>query len=164
MADLVDYNRFTSDPEVTKFMMFRPHQDLVESAASIDKLQQRYATGDCFRWGIALKESDQLIGMIDLLRFNESDRSCSFAYMLCRDQWNHGYGTEALRAVLDFGFSTLDLERIEADHMAENGASGAIMAKSGMKRQAVIPQAYEKDGTKHDAVRYAITRDQWRQK
>lgn len=45
MADLVDYNRFTSDPEVTKFMMFRSHQDLVESAASIDKLQQRYATG-----------------------------------------------------------------------------------------------------------------------
>lgn len=164
MADLSDYNRFTSDTEVTKYMLFRPHQSLDESAASIEKLQQRYAAGNCFRWGTALKETNQLIGMIDLLRFDESTHSCSFAYMLSRDHWNLGYGTEALRAVLDFGFSQLGLERIEADHMAENAASGAVMAKAGMRYIGTTPKAYEKDGRQYDAVHYAITRDQWLRK
>ncbi len=159
--DLVDYFRFTSDPEVTKYMLFQPHRDLNASAASIEKALLRYEESDFFRWGIVRKDTGRLIGMIDLLRFREADKSCNFAYMLAQDQWGQGYGSEALAAVVDFGFSQLQLDRIEADHMVPNCASGAIMRKIGMKYTKTIPNAYEKDGISYDAVQYSITRQQW---
>lgn len=161
MEDLRDYYRFTGDPEVTRYMLFRTHQDLSEAAASIEKWTARYSAGRCYHWGIALRENDQLIGIIDLLHFRQEDSTCSFAYLLGKAFWGRGYMTEALRAVMEFGFSQLELERMEADHIAENAASGAVMRKVGMSCRGTIPGKYEKDNSLHDAVGYAITREEW---
>jgi ribosomal-protein-alanine N-acetyltransferase len=159
----VYYERIGSSPEVTKYMLFQPHRDIPESVASIKKALGRYREGRCYRFCIALRDTDELIGVIEPLRFNETDNSCSFAYMLGKDYWGQGYGTEALRAVLDFLFGEMGMERVEADHMAENTASGAVMRKAGMIRTGVVPGKYQKDGTCHDAVCYCITREQWEQ-
>lgn len=161
MADLSDYFRVTGNPEVTKYMLFRTHGDLSQAAASIEKWAARYETGRCYHWGIALAETGELIGVIDLLRFDEAAESGSFAYMLGEAFWGQGYGTEALRAVFDFGFREMGLQKIEADHMAENAASGAVMRKVGMTCQGTSPGKYEKDGTRYDAVAYAIDCGTW---
>lgn len=161
MDDLEDYYRFTGDPEVTKYMNFQTHQDLLESAASIEKWAARYASRRSYHWGIALKDTGRLIGVIDLLSFNAEKSCCSFAYMLGKDFWGQGYGTEALAAVVAFAFTRMEMEIIEADHFLENTGSGAVMRKAGMTYQETIPGKYEKDGISHDAVRYAITRDSW---
>lgn len=161
MDDLADYYRFTGDPEVTKYMHFQTHRDLSEAAASIEKWAARYATGRSYHWGIVLQETGQLMGMIDLLRFDEENSTCQFAYMLGKEFWGRGYMTEALRAVVDFGFSRLKLQRIEADYMAENGGSGAVMRKAGLTCLGMTPGKIEKNGIRHDAVSYAITRQEW---
>lgn len=161
MDDLPECFRFTGNPEVTRYMLFQTHGDLSETAASIGKWVARYETGRCYHWGIALKESNRLIGVIDLLRFEEEAGTCSFAYMLAEEYWGRGYMTEALTAVIDFGFSQMELQCIHADHMAENKASGAVMRKAGMTCTGVIPGRYEKNGKPQDAVQYSITREQW---
>lgn len=155
------YARLGSDPEVTKFMLFSPHRDISQSVASIEKALRRYREGRCYRFCIALRETGELIGVIEPLRFDEEKDSCSFAYMLGREFWGRGYGTEALTAVLDFLFRDMELEQVQADHMESNAASGAVMRKAGMTYQGTIPGAYEKDGILHDAPQYAITRSQW---
>lgn len=162
MDDLENYYHHVSGSEkVTRYMLFQPHRNMAETAASLEKALSRYATGRYYHWGIALKETNELIGVIDLLRFDESNDSCSFAYMLGEQFWGQGYGTEAVQAVFDFGFQEMELQRIEADHMAENGASGAVMRKVGMVYQGAVPGKYEKNGVLHDAIMYAITRQQW---
>lgn len=163
MADLEDLYRFTSSENVTQYMLFKPHKSLADSVASIEKGLARYASGRSYHWGIALKASNQLIGMIDLLRFEEESGSCSFAYMLAEEFWGKGYGTEAVRAVFDFGFREMELNCIEADHMADNAASGAVMRKCGMTYRHTVPSKYEKNGSLHDAVVYAITWQEWMQ-
>lgn len=155
------FERIGSEAEVTRFMLFSPHRDISESAASIEKALQRYETGRCYRFCIALKDTDQLIGVIEPLRFDENTSACSFAYMLGRDYWGQGYGTEALRTVLDFLFRDMEMERVEADHMAENIGSGAVMRKAGMIFTGVVSGKYQKDGIVHDAACYCITREQW---
>jgi RimJ/RimL family protein N-acetyltransferase len=162
MADvLLYYERIGSSAKVTKYMLFSPHRDISESVASIEKALQRYREGKCYRFCIALRETDELIGIIEPLRFDERDDSCSFAYMLAEEFWGQGYGTEVLTAVFDFLFNKMDIKRIEADHMAENAASGAVMRKAGMIRCGMIPRKYEKNGIFHDAVCYEISREQW---
>ena len=156
------YNRLGGSEAVTRYMLFHTHADPEESRAGIEKWLRRYETGKCYHWAIALKDTDELIGIIDLLRFDEASGGASFAYMLGEDFWNRGYGTEALRRVFDFGFREMDLSFIEADHMEENGASGAVMRKCGMVYQKTVPEKYEKNGKFHNAVVYRINREDWK--
>lgn len=155
------YARLGSSAEVTKYMLFPPHTDISQSIASVEKALRRYEEGNCYRYCIALQETDELIGVIEALRFDEAESSCSFAYMLGQDYWGQGYGTEALKAVLEFLFTRMEVSRVEADHMADNPASGAVMRKAGMVHCGVQPKKYEKCGILHDAVLYAITKEQW---
>ena len=159
--DVYDYyERIGSDGEVTKFMLFEPHQDIGESLQSIEKVLERYDEGRCYCWAIALKEDDGLIGRFDLLRFDEEAESCSFAYMLAKEWWGQGYATEAMKAVFRFAFEDLGLRKITGDHMAPNGASGAVMRKAGMTKTGIIPGKYEKHGQIYDAVCYELVRVQ----
>ena len=155
------YRHLFGSQAVARYMLWDPHRDLSESAASIQKVLGRYEAGRCYRWGIALKETDALIGIIELLRFDEDTDSCSFAYMLGEAFWGKGFGTEALETVFDFAFSQMQVRIITADHFAINGASGRVMEKAGMKKAGFLPGKYEKNGIRYDAVEYSITQAQW---
>lgn len=162
MADAPLYfQRIASPPEVSRFMLWEPHSSLADTEAVIQQVLRRYDSGRCYRWCIALAADNSPIGAIELLRFDEAEESCSFAYMLGSDYWSMGYGTEALRKVLDFAFAVMQLQSVTADHMAGNPASGAVMQKAGMTFCRHIPEKYEKHGRKLDACEYRITRQQW---
>ena len=159
LEDVYDYyERIASDGEVTKYMLFDPHQDIGESLESIQRTLDRYEEGRCYRWGIALKEDDSLIGVFELLRFDEAEESCSFAYMLGKAWWNQGYATEVMKEVFRFAFEEMGVRKIAADHMAPNAASGAVMRKAGMVQTGIIPGKYTKHGQLFDAICYEITR------
>ena len=155
------YARLGSSQAVTEYMLFDAHTDISQSVASIEKALSRYAAGRCYRWAIALAETDELIGVIEALRFDEEAASCSFAYMIGSDFWGMGYGTEALQAALKFGFDSMDLQSIAADHMSANPASGAVMRKAGMTYVRTDEGKYQKNGNVYDAVVYRITRQEW---
>lgn len=155
------FERLGSSADVTEYMLWNPHQDLAESIASVEKALRRYDEGKCYRWAIALPEDDSVIGVIELLKFDEEKNTCSFAYMLAKEFWGRGYATEALRAALDFAFRELKVAAVEADHFAENAASGAVMRKVGMIYQKTVIAKYEKNGISHDAPMYRITAEEW---
>lgn len=158
------YDRLGSSEAVTRFMLWNPHESYSESVASIEKTLRRYEAGGCYRWGIALKEDDRIIGVVELLRIDEERQTCSFAYMLGEVFWGRGFGTEALRAALDFAFAQLGVEAVEADHMAGNEASGAVMAKAGMVYTGTEKGKYKKNGILFDAPGYRIDRNMWEKK
>jgi len=155
------YARLWSQEAVARYMLWQPHKTIEDSAASIEKVLKRYETGESCRFCIALKETDELIGIVDLLRFDETAKSCSFAYMLGADFWGKGYGTEAVKAIFGFAFDSLGMVVISADHFTENPASGAVMRKAGMVWQRTLPDQYEKNECKFDAEEYRITKQQW---
>lgn len=157
----VYYQHLGSSEAVTRYMLWEPHRDVSQSLASIQRILRRYEAGRCYRWAIALKETNELIGIIELLRFDEENGSCSFAYMLGERFWGLGYGTETLREVFSFAFMQMDVIAITADHFAVNAASGRVMEKAGMRRSRVLPEKYEKHGIRYDAVEYRITQEQW---
>lgn len=157
MDDILEYyEQLFGDGDVCRYLLFDPHQDISESMASIEKTLTRYEEGRCYRWGIALQEDDRLIGIIELLRFDQETNTCSFVYMLSCGSWNQGYGTEALSAVIRFAFEKMDIDRILVDHMSPNAASGAVMRKAGMTHIGTEPGKYEKHGQIFDAEIYEI--------
>ena len=154
--------RVGGNANVTKYMLWEPHQSIEDTKSSVDKVLKRYEEGVCYTWAIALKEDDSVIGRIDLLRFDEVEHSCSFAYMIGDAYWGKGYGTEALSAILAYAFEKMQIEVVVADHMSENKASGAVMRKVGMHFVGTHSAKYEKDGAVMDADEYRITRETWK--
>ena len=154
------FERLGSSEAVTQFMLFQPQQDPSEAEESVKKALARYESKLSYRWVLDLP-GEGLIGVIDLLRFDEETGSCSFAYMIGENWWGRGYGTEAVKAVFGFAFEKMELSFIEADHMAANPASGAVMRKAGMTHVRTEKAKYEKNGILHDAQVYRITRKDW---
>lgn len=155
------YERIGSSKDVTRGMLWDPHKDVSQSQASIDKALRRYAGGKCYRWAIALPEDNSVIGVVELLSFDEEKDTCGFAYMLGKDYWGKGYGTEALHAAMDFAFSRMGIWMIHGDHFADNPASGAVMRKVGMKYMGTVPGKYEKNGRVIDAECYRVTKEEF---
>ena len=157
MEDVYEYyERLFGDGDVTRYLNFEPHQDISESLDSLQRKLDRYEEDSCYCWAIAEKEEDSLVGLVELLRFDPRDNSCSFVFMLGCNYRNKGYGTEALTAVFRFAFDELKIDRIVADHMAPNIASGKAMEKAGMKHIGTEPEKYEKTGSRYDAEVYEI--------
>ena len=155
------YRHLGSSEAVTRGMLWNPHQDISESVASVEKTLRRYAEGRCYRWAITEKGKDELIGIMELLRFDEADCACSFAYMLGEAFWGKGYGTEVLKTVFRFAFEEMGVEVIRADHFEDNPASGACMRKAGMKCVGREAGKYLKNGVPHHAVLYEIRKEAW---
>ena len=87
----------------------------------------------------------QVIGCVSL-RIKREDQRAELGYWLGRPYWGQGYCTEAVRAVLDFGFGQLGLNRIFACHFARNPASGRVMQKAGLTPRRLPAAAHEEMG------------------
>ncbi|WP_286675949.1 GNAT family N-acetyltransferase [Rossellomorea vietnamensis] len=85
-----------------------------------------------------MKSSGELIGAIDLFHFDPMTENCEVGYTIGYDWWNKGYGTEALSAVIEFGFKTMNIHKISAAHNTDNPASGKIMSKVGMQKEGTF--------------------------
>lgn len=70
--------------------------------------------------------------------------------------WGKGYCTEAVQAIIRYGFEVLDLHKIVARHIVSNPASGRVMQKAGMQQEAILREETLKDGVYHDHVVYAV--------
>lgn len=150
------YERLFGDADVSRYMLFDPHQTIMESLEDVQQKLARYEDGNFYCWGVERKEEAGLVGLVELLRFDEKAETCSFVYMLGCNYWNQGYGTEMLKAVFRFAFEELEVERILADHMTPNVASGKVMEKAGMKHIGTETGKYEKLGLQFDAEIYEI--------
>jgi len=109
-----------------------------------------------------LKETGELIGEIDLYDFDSSIDNCEVSYSLGFKWWNHGYGTEALQAVVEFGFRQMNIHKISAAHNTDNPASGRIIAKVGMKQEGVIRHMIRNANNQYkDCAVYGILREDY---
>ena len=150
------YERLFGDADVSRYMLFDPHQTIMESLEDVQQKLARYEDGNFYCWGVERKEEAGLVGLVELLRFDEKAETCGFVYMLGCNYWNQGYGTEMLKAVFRFAFEELEVERILADHMTPNVSSGKVMEKAGMKHIGTETGKYEKLGLRFDAEIYEI--------
>lgn len=141
-----------------------PHPYRLEDAVEwIERLVERAGEGTMANFGIVIRDTALLIGAIDL-RLEPENRAADLGYAIHPAHWNRGYVTEAARAVVEYGFETLNLNRIHAHHFASNPASGRIMEKIGMKREGAMRQRFCKWGVMHDTIHWAILRSDYEER
>ncbi|HET7040124.1 MAG TPA: GNAT family N-acetyltransferase [Gemmatimonadales bacterium] len=155
--------RLAGDPRVADTTLNIPHP-YPDGAAEqwVSGRAEEYAQGTAVTYAVSDRRTGELVGAIGLHLYPRFARA-EMGYWIGVPYWNRGYGTEAARAMLRFGFETLGLHRIYAAHFARNPASGRVMEKVGMRREGVWRQHIRREGGPlEDAVVYGILRSEWR--
>lgn len=138
LIDAADLYAYTSDPRVTRYMVWRTHTSPSETVDFLESCVQRWDSGEEFGWAIAVKPEQRAIGMIACrIEVPQAD----FGYVLHRDFWGRGYATEAVQAVIGWLSQLPELDRIWATCDAENLSSARVLEKCGLQRQAALAPA-----------------------
>jgi [ribosomal protein S5]-alanine N-acetyltransferase len=132
------FENWLSDERVMNNLIKGAHQNVAETIARVKEIVSGYDSMEFCYWGIELKADGTLIGAIDFYNFDVATENSEVGYAIGYDWWNQGYGTEALKAVLEFGFKHMNIHKISAAHNTDNEASGKIMRKAGMVKEGVI--------------------------
>ena len=112
--------------------------------------------------GIRWKKNDRHVGNISLQKINWVSRSAELAIILGdKGYWNKGIGTEAYSLMIDYAFSTLNLNRVSSAQTVRNKGMIAVCEKCGMKREGILRQILYKEGEYADAVIYSILRAEY---
>jgi ribosomal-protein-alanine N-acetyltransferase len=146
--------RIFADPRVTQFYDLTTFTDLRQAGELIDFFDESFELERSIRWGITRLEDDALIGTCGFvwLRTHRGE----IGYELHPDFWGQGYMHEALDAILDFGFTELQLNRIEALVMVENAPSAQRLRDLGFQEEGVLRQHDYFKGSFHDMRLFAI--------
>jgi len=114
-----------------------------------------------FHFGVAEREHDRIIGHATLFKWDQAHRRAEIGYSIRRDRWRLGLGSEAVAALIGFGFERLGLRRIEADSDPRNSASIRLLEKLGFVREGYMRERWEIDGEIQDAVCFGLLRREW---
>ena len=124
------FNGWCSDPEVTKFVTFNPHENIEVTKQVLSSWIKQYENRDTIRFGITLKSSGELIGCIDVVKYQ--DGNPVVGYCLTSKYWNHGYMTEAFKALIEYLFAR-GFKKIIIAAIDENIGSNRVIEKCGFK-------------------------------
>ena len=158
MRDAQDIFDYSQDPQVARFVLWEAQTSLSDARSYIRYMLRKYRLGEPASWGIEWKETQKIIGTIGFMWIQRDNAAAEVGYSLSRAYWNRGIMTEALREILRYGFRSMNLNRIEAQHETENPASGAVMRKCGMQREGTLRQRLLNKGRFVDVDLYAILR------
>lgn len=140
---------------------FLPHPYEDGTAAKwIADQQKNFESGAAVHFAVTLTQDGTMIGSVGL-EIVAAHRHARLNYWLGRSYWNRGYATEAVRAVLLYGFERLDLNRIYAPHFSGNDASGCVLRKVGMTYEGRMREHYQRFGRFVDLELYGMLRQEF---
>ena len=116
-----------------------------------------YEDETAFTYAIIRKKEDLLIGAV-ALHITKKDNLGELGYWIGKPYWREGNCTEASKALVQFGFESLNLNRIQARFMSSNVASRKVIKKLGMVEEGTLRQASYRHDSFHDIVMCAILR------
>ena len=124
------YENWASDPEVARYVTWKPHECLAVTEAVVDFWVKDYKNSDCYRYGIERKLDNELMGMIDVVGYHHCNPV--IGYCMGKRFWNNGYMTEALEALVNQlisdGYKVIVIEAVK-----DNIGSNRVIEKNGFK-------------------------------
>lgn len=155
------FNNWASDDEVTKFMTWSSHDSVETTRWVLRDWIDGYEKPNQYQWAITLKkEGEAPIGSIGGICEDDRVGKAHIGYCIGKNWWHQGIMTEALKAVMDFLFDEVGMNRVEACHDPRNPNSGAVMRKCGMRFEGTHRQAGWNTQGICDVSFYAMLRDE----
>ncbi|MBT8260552.1 MAG: GNAT family N-acetyltransferase [Bacteroidia bacterium] len=129
--DAENFYKLNLDPEVLKYTGDKPFINIEEANNFLKEYVNQYKKYKMGRWAICLNDTNKMIGWCGL-KYHPKQKYVDIGFRLFKKHWNKGYATEASLLALDYGFNTLENNKIVAHVYNENVASQKVVLKTGM--------------------------------
>lgn len=151
------FKNYCSDDEVTKYLRWKSHKTVEDTIGYVKNfVLPDYDNEFCYRWAIVLKETNEMIGCIDVVEYDAKKRAVELGWVIGRAYWGKGIMPEAAMVVRDYLFDE-GIVRVSAHHNIENPKSGRVMQKIGMTYEGRLHKySFNNDGELIDVDVYAI--------
>lgn len=150
-----------SDARVLRYWDAPPWADRSRATRFLASCRQMAEEGTGVRVAVDAGPDGGFIGWCGLARWNPDFRSAAIGYCFGEAAWGHGYGTEAAGALLQWAFSTLDLNRVQAETDTRNLASARVLEKLGFVREGTLREDCVVAGEVSDSWVYGLLRREW---
>jgi [ribosomal protein S5]-alanine N-acetyltransferase len=158
-ADAPTLEAWINDPEVTRTLAFYRPMNLQNEEEFIARV---YQSEHDLVLGIAVKQSDELIGATGLHEIDFKNRHANFGINIGKkDEWGNGYGTEATTLMVRHAFETLNLNRVRLLVYENNPRARRAYEKVGFKQEGILRQDRYHEGRYWDTFTMAILREEW---
>jgi ribosomal-protein-alanine N-acetyltransferase len=159
--DVEDIHALHSIPAVDEFNTLGLPQNIEETKAFMAPLiaDQTCSPRKQYCWVIRHKQHHDFIGLAGMRVSADRFRSGEIYYKLLPLQWGKGYATEVAKTLITYGFTQLNLHRIEAGVAVDNGRSIRVLEKAGMTREGGGRKILPIRGVWKDNYHYAIVED-----
>jgi RimJ/RimL family protein N-acetyltransferase len=161
VADTEAIYALQSNPRVLRYWDAPPWKERARAERFIAACEQLAHDGAGIRLAIERAEDGAFIGWCCLMKWNPELRSASLGYCLDEPAWGQGIGTEAARALLQWAFDTLDLNRVQAETDTRNIGSARVLQKLGFVREGMLREDCVVDGEVSDTWVYGLLRREW---
>ena len=151
-----------SDARTLEYWSDKP---ITKKSQAVEQVRQEIENGkrsDCINWGIALPQTDYLVGKFTLFNFHPQNQRAEVGYVLNRRYWGKGYMSEVMRRVLNYAFEEQGLHRLEADTDPDNAGSLALLEKFGFQREGYFRERWYVNEKWLDSVMLGLLRSDYR--
>jgi RimJ/RimL family protein N-acetyltransferase len=150
-----------SSAHVLRYWDSPPWSDRARAERFIAMSRQLADEGTGARVILERRTDGVFVGWCGLSRWNPDYRSAALGYCLDDAAWGHGYATEAARALLQWAFDTLDLNRVQAETDTRNLASARVLEKLGFVREGTLREDCVVNGEVSDSWVFGLLRREW---
>ncbi len=152
--------RWINDPEVLSTIGQRFPKSRIREE---EWLATQYKSEKHFSVAIVIKDGDRHIGNCGFNDIDYANRKAVFGILIGeKDEWDKGYGTEAARLLVDYGFNQLNLHRISLQVYSNNPRAIRAYEKAGFTREGTMRESYFRNGRYYDTLIMAILNAEWR--
>lgn len=107
-------------------------------------------------------DDDRLVGMTRLYDIEGHHGTAVLGLSIGREgEWGKGYGTDASRVTIRYGFQELNLYRIWLDVFGYNDRAQALYRRLGFTEEGRLREHFERDGRRHDVILMGLLRPEW---
>lgn len=150
--------RLHSDPKALRYWSHAPWTELAQA----DALLQRDAAGSSHGIRLAIELDGVVVGSVSLFAWSESNRRAELGYLLDPAWWGRGLAREAVSLVLDHGFGTVGLHRVEADTDPRNTGSIRLLEGLGFRREGLLRERWIVNDEITDSAMFGLLASEWR--
>lgn len=149
---------WTNDDAYLRFLDDDPVRPLIEASFEFDKP----ADNNSYYFHLRTLDDDVLIGFVVLFDLKWSNQTAVMAIGIGNAEYRgKGYGQDALKLILNYAFSELNLRRVGLTVMDYNTAAIKAYERAGFVREGAQRQAVQRNGSVHDLILYSILQDEW---
>ncbi|HZF27623.1 MAG TPA: GNAT family N-acetyltransferase [Gammaproteobacteria bacterium] len=155
---------YARDPEVARYMVWRPHRDVGETLAFLETCEAAWASGKSYSWCLRLKPDGPLVGMLSARVRGES---MDMGYVLGRRWWRRGLMSEAVTWLVQWAWEQPTIARVWATCDVDNAASAGLLERIGMRREGTLRRWVPRPslgGGPRDSLTYSLLRNGHRPK